>query len=281
MTARSIIRLLPRAITRVEGEIWFGGVQITKASKRTMQALRGARIGMVAQDPSAALNPCMTIGKQMIEPLQLHRGLRRSEAFDIAENLLKSVGIPDVREQMNRFPHQLSGGMKQRVAISMALTCGPELLIADEPTTALDVTVQAQIMRLLKELIDASNMAVIFVSHDLGVVAGIADHVVVMYGGRVVERSPIGDLFAKPAHPYTKALLRSIPRINLKHGPPLTEMPGSPPEINCANELCPFLDRCVEREDICQREAPPVIKVGGKNHDAACFFAAASNALGE
>jgi oligopeptide transport system ATP-binding protein len=275
LTARSVIGLLPRAITRIEGEIWFDGIQIARASKATMQSIRGSRISMVAQDPAAALNPCMTIGNQMTEPLCLHLKMKRSQAREFAENLLKSVGIPDVKEQMNRYPHQLSGGMKQRVAIAMALTCSPDMLIADEPTTALDVTVQAQILKLLRELIDESGMTVIFVSHNLGVVAGIADDVVVIYGGKVVERGPVEDIFANPRHPYTKALLSSIPRVNLNRSDPLTGMPGAPPEINCANDICPFFERCSERDDsVCSHKAPPFLEIAD-NHHAACFFATA------
>ena len=212
VTMMSLIGLLPSPPAEVRGgEVLLGGVDILKASPDALRHVRGARIGFVFQDPMTSLNPVFTVGNQIMEPLLTHMGMTKAQAADRAVELLELVGIPDARKRLSSYPHQFSGGMRQRVMIAIALACDPEVLIADEPTTALDVTIQAQILELIKELRAKLGMAIVWITHDLGVIAGIADRVMVMYGGQVVEQAPVRDLFADPRHPYTRALLKTIP----------------------------------------------------------------------
>jgi peptide/nickel transport system ATP-binding protein/oligopeptide transport system ATP-binding protein len=218
-----------------------------------------------------SLNPVYQVGFQIMEPLRKHMGMSKAQAAARAQELLELVGIPDAKQRLNDFPHQFSGGMRQRVMIAIALACDPKVLIADEPTTALDVTIQAQILELMKELRDKLGMAVIWITHDLGVIAGIADRVMVMYGGQVVEHAPVQDLFRDPQHPYTRALLKTIPKIHEARATRLTIIEGQPPIMSGAPTSCAFRDRCDVAFDRCARENPPRYDLGD-GHDAACFF---------
>ena len=218
-----------------------------------------------------SLNPVYQVGFQIMEPLRKHMGMTKQEAAKRAQELLELVGIPDAKQRLLDYPHQFSGGMRQRVMIAIALACDPQVLIADEPTTALDVTIQAQILELMKDLRDKLGMAVIWITHDLGVIAGIADRVMVMYGGQVVEHAPVHELFSDPQHPYTRALLKTIPKIHAERATRLTIIEGQPPMITDAPTSCAFRDRCDVAFDRCVVENPPRFDLGG-GHDAACFF---------
>jgi peptide/nickel transport system ATP-binding protein/oligopeptide transport system ATP-binding protein len=218
-----------------------------------------------------SLNPVYQVGFQIMEPLRKHMGMTKQEAAKRAQELLELVGIPDAKQRLLDYPHQFSGGMRQRVMIAIALACDPQVLIADEPTTALDVTIQAQILELMKDLRDKLGMAVIWITHDLGVIAGIADRVMVMYGGQVVEHAPVHELFSDPQHPYTRALLKTIPKIHAERAARLTIIEGQPPMMTNAPTSCAFRDRCDVAFDRCAVENPPRFDLGG-GHDAACFF---------
>ncbi|MDL1902810.1 ABC transporter ATP-binding protein [Anaerolineae bacterium CFX9] len=259
--ALSIMRLIPSPPGKIEnGEVFFEGRDLLKLSGEQMRLIRGADIAMIFQDPMTSLNPVLTIGTQITEALKLHKGMNDKEADERAIELLEMVGIPDARRRLKNFPHQFSGGMRQRVMIAMALSCNPKLLIADEPTTALDVTIQAQILDLVKRLRDQFGMAIIWISHDLGVVAGLADTVQVMYGGQIVERGPATNVFKDTRHPYTLGLLRSLPRHDTRqHGERLTQIEGSPPDMRIPPKGCPFVKRCNLRLPICEEEMPPLI----------------------
>jgi oligopeptide transport system ATP-binding protein len=273
--ALSIMRLIPSPPGKVEnGEVVFHGRDLLKLSNDEMRLVRGADIAMIFQDPMTSLNPVLTVGTQITEALKLHRGLNDKDASDRAAELLMMVGVADAKKRLKNFPHQFSGGMRQRVMIAMALSCNPKLLIADEPTTALDVTIQAQIIDLVKRLRDELGMAMIWISHDLGVVAGISDTVQVMYGGQIVERGPVREVFKDTRHPYTLGLLKSLPRHDTRHAnEKLLQIEGSPPDMRKPPKGCPFAARCVFKKQICEDQMPPLISVADEtpNHVAACW----------
>ena len=273
--ALSIMRLIPTPPGKIEnGEVTFQGRDLLKLSNEQMRLVRGAEIAMIFQDPMTSLNPVLTIGTQITEALKLHLGMNDREANERASELLSMVGIPDASRRLKNYPHQFSGGMRQRVMIAMALSCNPKLLIADEPTTALDVTIQAQIIELVKRLKDQFGMAIIWITHDLGVVAGIADTLQVMYGGRIVERGPASVVFKDTRHPYTLGLLKSLPRHDKRQqGVKLTQIEGSPPDMRIPPKGCPFFARCPFRLAICEEEMPPLIPgpEGEAEHVKACW----------
>jgi peptide/nickel transport system ATP-binding protein/oligopeptide transport system ATP-binding protein len=272
VTMMSLIKLLPMPPAEIRGgQVMFDGEDLTKASEDTMRAIRGARIGMVFQDPMTSLNPVFDIGYQLMEPLRKHMGMNKARARDRAVELLELVGIPDARRRLDDYPHQFSGGMRQRVMIAIALACDPKVLIADEPTTALDVTIQAQILELVKDLRKKLGMAIVWITHDLGVIAGIADRVMVMYGGQVVEQAPVRELFANPQHPYTRMLLETVPNVRGERAAKLQVIDGQPPMLSRDPESCPFMDRCPQAFERCARENPPRIDVGA-GHDSACWW---------
>jgi peptide/nickel transport system ATP-binding protein len=259
MTALSILRLLPEPAARiVGGEILFRGRNLLALSEREMRRIRGREISMVFQEPMTSLNPVFTVGEQIAEAIRLHQGLGRGPARTKSMDMLAQVGIPSPDRRVDAYPHELSGGMRQRVMIAMALACDPALLIADEPTTALDVTIQAQILELLRHLQQERRMAVLLITHDLGVVAETCDDVAVMYAGRVVERAPVKQLFARPAHPYTAGLLRSIPVFGAtaRSGEPLKAIPGTVPSLRALPGGCRFRDRCDRPIEPCARLDP-------------------------
>jgi peptide/nickel transport system ATP-binding protein len=263
VTALSVMRLIPEPPGRVlGGQILLRGKDLLRLPEKEMRRIRGNKISMVFQEPMTALNPVFTVGNQIAEAVRLHQGLDRRAARRKAIEMLKQVGIPAPDRRVDAYPHQMSGGMRQRVMIAMALACNPDLLIADEPTTALDVTIQAQILELIKELQAQRHMAVMLITHDLAVVAENCDQVVVMYGGRVVERAPVRKLFAAPSHPYTAGLLRSIPSLEASGRPGerrrLQAIPGMVPDLNSLPPGCRFRDRCDRPLDVCAREDPPL-----------------------
>jgi len=255
----------------VGGEVFFRGRDLRGLSEDEMRYIRGAEIAMIFQEPMTSLNPVLTIGFQIVEALKLHQGMNTREARDRAAELLEMVGIPEAAAHLDDYPHQFSGGMRQRVMIAMALSCNPALLIADEPTTALDVTIQAQIVDLVKRLRDKLGMAVIWITHDLGVIAGLAERVIVMYAGYIVEEASVKDLYGRPRHPYTIGLLGSLPRLDTAGGSgKLTSVRGQPPDQIFLPEGCPFAVRCDYATEQCEREMPPleVVSVG---HQVACW----------
>ncbi len=266
----SLIRLIPQPPGKItDGEVWFDGENLLALSEDEIRRIRGNRIAMIFQDPMTSLNPVLTVGYQIMEALQLHLGLTKTEARQRAIELLKMVGIPDAERRIDDYPHQFSGGMRQRVMIAMGLSCNPKLLIADEPTTALDVTIQAQIIDLVKRLRDELGMAVIWITHDLAVVAGLAHRVAVMYAGKIVELANVRDLYYDPRHPYTLGLLNSIPRLD-KVGRRLEPIEGLPPDLLSEPRGCPFAPRCRFRMDKCFEEMPPLRSVG-PGHEVACW----------
>ena len=272
VTNLSIIRLIPTPPGRiVSGQVWFDGLDILTLKEEEVRKIRGRRIAMIFQDPMTSLNPFMRISRQLMEITQLHLGHSKREAYDHAVRMLETVGIPDAASRADSYPHEFSGGMRQRVMIAMALSCEPELLIADEPTTALDVTIQAQILELIKTLKRATGASVILITHDLGVVAGMTDHLIVMYAGKVFEQAPTAELFARPGNPYTKGLLRSVPDPTAEQGS-LYQIPGLPPDVAHLPPGCPFAPRCERAEEICQREFPPFVKLTAE-HFSLCHFA--------
>ncbi len=268
----SVLRLLPAHRTRVEAdEVSFRGRDLLSLDDEGMRRVRGAEIAMVFQDPRASLNPVLTIGRQLTEGLEIHLGLGRREARDRAIELLRSVGIPRPDTRFEDYPHQFSGGMCQRVTIAMALSCDPDLLIADEPTTALDATIQAQILDLVSELRAERQMAMIWISHDLSVVSSLADRVAVMYAGSIVETAPAARLFAKPVHPYSRGLLASLPVLDEGGPERLTAIPGQPPDMGQLPDGCAFAERCPHAFGRCRREKPPLLPVG-QGALAACWW---------
>jgi peptide/nickel transport system ATP-binding protein/oligopeptide transport system ATP-binding protein len=272
VTMMSLIGLLPSPPAMIKaGEVHFDGKDLLKVDQKTLRSVRGSRIGFVFQDPMTSLNPVFNVGFQIMEPLRKHMGMSKSQARDRAVELLELVGIPDARARLKDFPHQFSGGMRQRVMIAIALACDPDVLIADEPTTALDVTIQAQILELVKGLREKLGMAIIWITHDLGVIAGIADRVMVMYGGQVVEQATVRELFGNPKHPYTRALLETIPSVRGERAEKLNVIEGQPPILGAAPTACPFRDRCAYRHSRCDAENP-LRKTVGPDHDVACFF---------
>ncbi|PMP75194.1 MAG: peptide ABC transporter ATP-binding protein [Chloroflexus aggregans] len=272
VTSLSIMRLIPNPPGKiVSGQILFDGEDLLQASEEEMRHIRGNRIAMIFQDPMTSLNPVLTIGRQITESLELHLKLSKKEARDRAIELLDMVGIPSPSKRLDNYPHQFSGGMRQRVMIAMALSCNPELLIADEPTTALDVTIQAQILELINRLREELETAVILITHDLGVVAGMTDRVTVMYAGKVVEEGPTAEIFANPRMPYTIGLLRSIPRLDEERGRRLTPIRGLPPNLIDLPPICPFSPRCDYAREECLARVPELRRVG-PDHRAACHF---------
>ncbi len=258
VTSLSIMGLIPTPPGRIiAGEIFFDGQDLVRLNKEQMRKIRGSQISMIFQEPMSSLNPVHTVGRQISESIQLHEQVSRRQAFNKAVELLRQVGIPLPERRVKEYPHQLSGGMRQRVMIAIALSCNPRLLIADEPTTALDVTIQAQILELLKSLKQDLDMSIMIITHDLGVIAEMADRVLVMYGGRVVEEAGVRDIFKDPRHPYTWGLLESIPRIKDPRGT-LHVIEGAVPNPSSFPSGCRFHPRCQYREEICSREAPPL-----------------------
>lgn len=265
----SLMGLVPQPPARVTGEVWFEGEDLLANSDKQWRTVRGNKIAMIFQDPMTSLNPVKTVGYQIIEPLLLHTDLRGDAARDRALELLTLVGIPDPDARIDAYPHQLSGGMRQRIVIAMGLACDPDILIADEATTALDVTTQAQITDLVASLQERLGMAVIWITHDLGVVAGIADRVLVMYGGRIAEFASVDELYGEPRHPYTAGLLASLPLPGTERPDKLTSIPGLPPDPIAMPPGCAFAPRCPRVEDDC-RVAPPPLE-GDPTHVAACL----------
>ncbi len=256
VTSLAIMGLLPRGGVEVAGSVDFDGQELIGLDTATMRNLRGQELAMVFQDPMTSLNPVITVGRQITEVLKRHRDLDKADARTEAVDLLTKVGIPDPARRVGDYPHQLSGGMRQRVLIAIALACQPRLLIADEPTTALDVTIQAQILELLRELVSGSQTALLMITHDLGVVAGLCDRVHVMYSGRIVESAERRQLFARPRHPYTGGLMASIPRLDQPRGVPLTPIPGSPTDTLPWSQGCAFAPRCPNSEVDCRMHTP-------------------------
>ena len=275
--AAAILRLLPAPPAEIRsGKVLLNGKDLLAMSDEELRTVRGAKIGFVFQDPMTSLNPVFTLGNQIMEPLIKHLKMSKVQAEARAVELLELVGIPDARRRLYQYPHQFSGGMRQRVMIAIALACDPDVLIADEPTTALDVTIQAQILELVKELRRKLGMAIIWITHDLGVIAGIADRVMVMYGGQIVEHAPVRELFAKPQHPYTRALLQTIPRITGPRDTRLKVIEGQPPILNAPLTACPFRARCEYRFDTCDAVNPARRAIDaqpiGQGHDVACHW---------
>ncbi len=281
VTALSVLGLLPKPAARVEGRILLEGRNLLSLSQRELRKVRGNEISMIFQEPMSSLNPVLTIGRQLRETLMLHRGLSRTQAEAQAVELLRLVRIAEPERRVKEYPFRLSGGMRQRVMIAMALACGPKLLLADEPTTALDVTVQAQIMRLILDLQQRTGTAVVLITHDLGVVAESAQRVIVMYAGRKVEEAPVQALFRRPLHPYTQGLMRSIPRLataaatalpRISARPRLAEIPGVVPRLDRPMPGCAFAPRCPHATAQCETERPPLLD-RGQGHIAACWHA--------
>lgn len=270
VTALSLLKLVPSHLAWVRGEVWFEGRNLAELSERQLQSVRGREIGMIFQEPMTSLNPIASIGWQMAEPLILHLAMSRSAARDRAAELLDKVGIPRPRQCLDRYPHELSGGMRQRVMIAMALACRPKILIADEPTTALDVTTQAQILDLLRDLQAEFGTAIIMITHDLGVVAEFADDVQVMYAGRAVERAPVAEIFARPQHPYTEGLLRSIPSFDDIGSDRLFGIDGTVPSPFDLPKGCAFAPRCAYASPLCE-QAVPTLNPFERNHSVACI----------
>ena len=267
----SLLKLIPMPPGEiVGGEVMFGGQDLLRISPKELREVRGGEIGFIFQDPMTSLNPVIRIGKQITESLDLHTDLSSKEAKARALELVELVGLPDAEQRLKSYPHELSGGMRQRIMIAMALACSPGMLIADEPTTALDVTIQAQIIELIKDLRQKLGTALIWITHDLGVVAGLADRVLVMYGGQIVEESPVKALYANPRHPYTEGLLESLPRADQK-GEELNSIEGQPPSMYSAPTSCSFAPRCPYAFDRC-REELPTLRLVAPDQKTACFY---------
>ncbi|HEV8640238.1 MAG TPA: ABC transporter ATP-binding protein [Methylomirabilota bacterium] len=274
--ALTILRLLPPAARIVRGEILFEGEDLLKKPAGKMRRIRGKRIAMILQDPMASLNPLFTIGDQIAESIRVHEGASRGSAWTRAHDLLKAVKISAPETRVREYPHQMSGGMRQRIVGAIAISCEPKLLIADEPTTSLDVTIQAQYLRLLRELQRAHGLALIFITHNLGIVAKMCDRVAVMYAGRVVESGPVKRIFNAPAHPYTRALLESIPRLG-DRDQRLTVIDGQPPDLAALPGGCAFHPRCAQAMDRCRADDSPAFDVAD-DHAARCWLAAPGEA---
>jgi oligopeptide transport system ATP-binding protein len=273
VTNLSIMRLIPSPPGRIAGgEVIFDGRNLLALADEEMRKLRGRRIAMVFQDPMTSLNPFMRVSRQLMEVTRLHLGHSKAEAYEHAVRMLETVGIPDARKRAEGYPHEFSGGMRQRVMIAMALSCKPELLIADEPTTALDVTIQAQILELIKTLKQETGTSEILITHDLGVVAGTTDRVVVMYAGKIFESATTTELFARPGNPYTKGLLQSVPDPTCDEQKELYQIPGLPPDVANLGPGCPFAPRCYRAEAICKEQFPPFVELT-VNHHSLCHFA--------
>ncbi len=272
VTVMSMLRLIPTPPGKVvAGQAVYQGKDLLQMTDEEIRHIRGSQISMVFQDPMTSFNPVLTIGRQVAEPLEIHNGLSRQEAYDRAAEMLELVGIPNAKDRLNDYPHQFSGGMRQRVMIAMALVCTPQILIADEPTTALDVTIQAQIIELVKKLRDELGMAIIWITHDLGIVAGLADRVNVMYGGLIIEEAPVKELYGNPQHPYTIGLLESLPRMDEIRNRRLESIDGIPPVLMENPKFCPFAPRCKFVIDRCRQEQPPLAPFGEEGHNVACW----------
>ena len=267
----SLLQLIPTPPGEIySGAVLYRGDDLLKKPEQEMEDIRGREISMIFQDPMTSLNPVLSIGRQLTESLRVHLGMTQEQAEKRAVEMLESVGIPDPARRLGDFPHQFSGGMRQRVMIAMALSCAPSLLIADEPTTALDVTIQAQIVELVARLRESLHMAIIWITHDLGVVAGMADRVIVMYAGYIVEEAQVDDLYDTPSHPYTLALLAALPRVDRRRDQRLKSSPGVPPNLLVEPKGCPFAPRCEYVIEKCKQENPPLMSVGN-NHTSACW----------
>jgi len=254
----------------VSGEAKFGDQDLLTINAEDLREVRGGKIGFIFQDPMTSLNPVLTVGYQITESLRLHTNLKEKQLMPRAKELLDLVGIPDAMARLKNYPHELSGGMRQRVMIAMALACDPEILIADEPTTALDVTIQAQIIEIVRDLREKLGTAVIWITHDLGVIAGLAERVLVMYGGEIVEEAMVNDLYANPQHPYTEGLLGSLPRLDQK-GLELVNIKGQPPNLYEIPKSCSFAPRCPYAYDKCRQENPPLMVIGN-GRKTACWW---------
>jgi oligopeptide transport system ATP-binding protein len=273
VTNLSIMRLIPSPPGRIAGgEVMFDGRDLLALPVEEMRKMRGRRIAMVFQDPMTSLNPFMRVSRQLMEVTRLHLGHSKSEAYEHAVHMLEMVGIPDASKRAEGYPHEFSGGMRQRVMIAMALSCKPELLIADEPTTALDVTIQAQILELIKTLKQETGTSEILITHDLGVVAGTTNRVVVMYAGKIFESAPTVELFAQTGNPYTKGLLLSVPDPSSDDQKELYQIPGLPPDVAHLGPGCPFAPRCYRAEAICKEQFPPMVQLT-PDHQSLCHFA--------
>ncbi len=271
VTVLSFLRLIPMPPGEiVGGMVDFQGKDLLKLSPEELRHVRGAQIGMVFQDPMTSFNPVHTIGRQLLEPLEIHLGMNKKQAWDRAIELLEMVKIPNPEDRLKDYPHQFSGGMRQRAMIAMALSCSPQILIADEPTTALDVTIQAQIIDLVKSLRDELGMSIIWITHDLGVVAGLAERVNVMYAGYIVEEAKVKDIYKNPQHPYTLGLLRSLPRLDMNEKKRLISIEGVPPVLFKKPMFCPFVSRCTYRVERCLKENPMLMPVED-GHRVACW----------
>jgi peptide/nickel transport system ATP-binding protein len=274
MTALAIIGLVPQPSGRISGgKVLLRGHDLLKFSKKVMQDVRGNEISMIFQEPMTSLNPVFTIGNQIAETVRKHQGLTRRESLNRAVEMVRAVGIPAPERRVREYPHQISGGMRQRVMIAMALACQPDLLIADEPTTALDVTVQAQIFDLLHDLQERTGAAIILITHNMGVIAEVAKRVIVMYAGYKVEEGPVQEIITNPRHPYTRGLLRCIPHLHIDPGPDreeLMEIPGIVPDPSQLGVDCPFRPRCTYSMEQCEERMPPTIEVG-QGHCVACW----------
>lgn len=272
VTAQTVMRLNPEPPARIpSGAITLCGHDIVHASERQLRSIRGKNVSMIFQDPMTCLNPTMPVGRQLVEAIRLHQKLSPFEARRRAVDLLKLVRIPNPEQRAKQYPHEFSGGMRQRVMIAMALSCEPQLLIADEPTTALDVTIQAQIMELLADIREKTSTAIILITHDLGVVAGLANRVAVMYAGKIVETGVANDIFYRGGHPYTQALLRSLPSTETARSEKLISIPGSPPDLIAPPVGCPFAARCEYAMKVCKEKMPPHFTLG-EGHVSACWL---------
>ncbi|QTA83915.1 Peptide ABC transporter, ATP-binding protein [Desulfonema limicola] len=274
VTSLSVMRLVPQPPGKiVEGRILFDGIDLLKISEKKMRSIRGNQISMIFQEPMTSLNPVFRVKEQISEVLQLHRKLNKADALEISIELLSQVGIPSPKDRVNDYPHQMSGGMRQRVMIAMALACNPRIIIADEPTTALDVTIQAQILELMEQLCKNTGTAVMLITHDLAVVAEVAEYVVVMYAGRIVEEADVKELFNNPLHPYTRGLMRSIPGHSAAgQKARLEAIPGVVPSLLALPKGCKFNDRCRHAEEKCFQEEPVLMKSTRKNHMVRCWL---------
>src|SRR6476620_542884 len=271
--ALTILRVLPPAARIVSGRMMFEGEDLLRKSDEEMQKIRGRRIAMILQDPMASLNPLFTIGNQVAEPIRVHEGASRATAWNRARELLKSVRIPSPETRVTQYPHEMSGGMRQRIVGAIGISCEPRLLIADEPTTSLDLTIQAQYLNLLRDLQKAHGLALIFITHNLGIVAKMCDKLAVMYAGRLVEYGPVSQIFNNPVHPYTRALLNAIPRMSdIDHR--LTAIEGQPPDLSSLPQGCSFAARCPDAFDRCREQAPPEF-VPAEGRTVRCWLAPA------
>ena len=282
VSSLALMRLLPKPAARIDaGEVTFEGEEILGLSEEAMREIRGNRIAMIFQDPMTSLNPVLTVERQLTEVLETHKKLKHRDAVERAVELLEMVGIPAARRRLKDYPHQFSGGMRQRVMIAIALACDPQLLIADEPTTALDVTIQAQILDLMRSAVVERDTAMILITHDLGVVAGMAQRINVMYAGHIVERAETDELYGRPRHPYTVGLLQSIPRLDERGRGELVPIQGQPPDLSREIPGCPFAPRCFNVQDRCRPEMPPLEKApeAADGHEVACWYPAEGETL--